>query len=437
MKKLKVSAFSRMVKLGTAITKASAHIAMEKIQEKIAESDQLRKIQSQVSATGEIVKVMSEMRGGVMKLGQMISITDDLLMPPEITSVFKQLQKNASIMTDKELNQVFKKNFKLKPEQLFDYFERKPFAAASIGQVHRGRLKTGENVAIKVQYPDIVRAIKNDFSNLVKLDELFALLYKNKPNLDLVVDELKHSLVLECDYLHELKQMKFFKEELEKEFKGIYVPQTYSEFCTSEVLTMEFVSGDSFEESLNYTQDEKNFLGKTLYESFLYSLWGLNRLHTDPQNGNYLFQRDKMIILDFGSTRTFDLEFLSFYFKLFQACEMNDFPAYCLAGKKLEFFEKDEEMEVMNNHYEMVQKLYYPYLQPGTYAVKNLNPVQLLKNFVSQISFKGRSSPRREFLLLDRTNLGIFTKLNRWESEINWLSGLKKYRDPYQNKILR
>jgi len=435
MKKMKVSAFGRMLKLGAAITKATTHIALEKIQEKINDNDQLRKIQSQVIASKEIIKVMSEMRGGVMKLGQMLSITDDLILPPEVTTLFKTLQKSAHHMTDDELKETFYRNFKQRPEDIFEEFERIPFAAASIGQVHLGKLKSGEQVAIKVQYPKIVNAIKNDFSNIEKIDKLFGKIYKNKPNLHLMIEELKHSLVLECDYFHEAKQMSFFKQHLEKEFAVIYIPKNYPQFSTKEILTMEYVTGDSFEETLNYSQADKDFLGKNIYESFLFCLWGLNKLHTDPQNGNFLFRPNKIIILDFGSTRDFEKDFLSNYLKLLLSVEEDNFSEYCQYGKNLEFFKIDEQHDVMKNHFDMIKQLYLPYLKNGAYAVVGVNPVQLLKSFMTQIDFKGRKSPRREFFLLDRSNLGIFTKLNAWQSKVDWLLGKKKYRDQLVSKL--
>jgi predicted unusual protein kinase regulating ubiquinone biosynthesis (AarF/ABC1/UbiB family) len=218
-------------------------------------------------------------------------------------------------------------------------------------------------------------------------------------------------------------------------FPLITIPKVYAEFSTSQVLTMEYVEGDSFEETLNYTLEERTLLGQTLYDSFLHSLWNMKRLHTDPQNGNYLFKRDKIIMLDFGSTRAFPHEFIADYCGLMMALEEDSLPNYAKLCKKLEIFKNDESQDLMEQHFLLIQKIYLPYIQPGKFAVVPMSPFQLFKEFMGQIDFKGRSSPRKEFLLLDRSTFGLYTKLKAWKSEIDWLEGKNKFRNSIENEV--
>ena len=184
---------------------------VDQISKKKKEIDELR---HKVAAAREIIKQMSHLKGALMKLGQMISITEDLILPPEVSKLFRELQKSAPPMSDKDIDNVFAQSFEKKPEELFERFNRTPIAAASIGQVHRAITKKGENVAVKVQYPKIVNAIKSDFKNINQLKKLLLLLFPKAPNVDNYLEELKRTLLLECDYKLEAQNIDWFRDNL-------------------------------------------------------------------------------------------------------------------------------------------------------------------------------------------------------------------------------
>jgi predicted unusual protein kinase regulating ubiquinone biosynthesis (AarF/ABC1/UbiB family) len=443
MTEFKTSKLSRLIIIGKGLTKASATLAYDAAKTKAQsyldnhqkELKDLKDLSLKIKASKEIIQTMGELKGAMMKLGQMISISEDLFLPKEISDLFRDLQKNSPPMSIKDVENVLQENFQKSSKELFLEFDTIPLASASIGQVHKARLKTGEIVAVKIQYPKIVEAIKHDFQNLHKIDKLLHALFPNKPNLDSLIEELKTSLAEECDYTHEQREMEYFKKEYQELFPAIYIPKVFSEYSTSMVLTMEFVEGDSFEETANYTQEERNLLGQILYDSFLHSLWNMKRLHTDPQNGNYLFKRDQIIMLDFGSTRGFDHEFIRDYCNLMIALEEDSLENYSQLCKKLEIFKTDESPLLMQQHFSLIQKIYLPYVQPGKFAVIDLSPFELFKEMMGKIDFKGRASPRREFLLLDRSTLGLYTKLKVWKSEIDWLYGKNKFRNSVENDV--
>jgi aarF domain-containing kinase len=439
MSEFKSSKLSRLLSVGAGLTKASAQLAVDmaknKAQDLLDKNPDVRDMGLKIKASKEIIQTMGELKGAMMKLGQMISISEDMFLPKEITELFRDLQKNSPSMPTDEVRRMILENFKKSPEELFLEFDIKPIAAASIGQVHRARLHSGEQVAVKIQYPKIVNAIKYDFQNLHKIDKLVHLLYANKPNIDNMIAELKTSLLEECNYLHEMEQLQYFKDQYKDKFPMIVIPSTYPEFCSEQILTMEWVEGDSFEESLHYTDEQKNFLGTSLYENYLYSLFELNRLHTDPQNGNYLFKPDKIIMLDFGSTRKFDHDFVVDYAGLLMSLEEDRLDIYSSIAKKLDMFKPDEEEEMLARHYKLIKDLYQPYTVAGTHAISDINPFQLFKEFVKDINFKGRKSPRQEFLMLDRSTFGLFAKLKGWRSEINWVEGRNKFRNSIENEV--
>ncbi|MBC7712609.1 MAG: AarF/ABC1/UbiB kinase family protein [Rhizobacter sp.] len=435
----KSSKLSRFLSVGTSLTKATAQLAVDaaktKAQSYLDKNPEIKDMGLKIKASKEIIQTMGELKGAMMKLGQMISISEDMFLPKEISDLFRDLQKNSPSMPDEEVKRMIMENFKKTPEELFLEFEIKPIAAASIGQVHRAKLHTGESVAVKIQYPKIVNAIKYDFQNLHKIDRLVHLLYPNKPNIDGMIAELKTSLLEECNYLHEMEQIQYFKVQYKDKFPMIHIPAVHPEFCTEQILTMEWVEGDSFEDTLYYTEEQKNFLGTSLYQSYLFSLFELNRLHTDPQNGNYLFKPDKIIMLDFGSTREFDRDFVVDYTGLMMSMEENRSDIYFIISKKLQMFREEDEEELLVRHFHMIRDLYLPYTVEGVHTITEINPFQLFKDFIKDLDFKGRKSPRQEFLLLDRSTFGLYTKLKGWKAQINWLEGRNKFRNSIENEV--
>ncbi|MFZ4712820.1 MAG: ABC1 kinase family protein [Bacteriovoracaceae bacterium] len=433
MSDFKSSRFSRLTSLSATVAKMGVGYALGKAQEVTQNlknsKEEVENLAYKIKVAKELVKSMGELKGGLMKLGQMISITEDLILPPEISELFKTLQKSAPAMSEDDLNHVFIKNFGKLPKDLFVEFDSIPFAAASIGQVHKARLATGETVAVKVQYPKIVKAIRNDMLNIKEFDRLLKVLIPGKPQIDNMLEELKNSLLAECDYKQEAASMDFFRKILNDEFpESIFVPKVFHQFSTDEVLTSEFMIGDSFEETLNYTQEEKDELGELHYQSFLFCLFHHHILHTDPQTGNYLFQRGKLIVLDFGSTRKFDEEFVHWYALLCHAVRHEDKKIFrkCVINLGINT-ENDAESEIEKS-FRLVEEIYRPFLPIGKYPIQDLNPFRLVKDYVLSIKLEGRQAAREEFMMLDRANIGLFTKIKKWHSSVDWNLGREKYQ---------
>ncbi len=311
---------------------------------------------------------------------------------------------------------------------MFKTFDYKPIASASIGQVHKATLSDGTVVAVKVQYPGIDQAITADLSNLDGIDQLLNLFVPNKPNIKTVLNEMKRSLVNETDYENEAHEMKLFYDLSRDKFSELKIPKVYSEFSTKTILTTEFCEGVPFEESIHFSQATKNRLGTLLFEHFLFSFFEMRKLHTDPQNGNYLFNSNGIILLDFGSTKSFDEEFIHYYTLMLMAVEYKRMDLFKVAGAYLNLFSKDDTEEYINRNYTLIHNILAPYFGEGAYAVDELNPLSLIKDFFQTIELKGRTPPRSEFFLLDRANLGLFSKLKYWKSEVNWKEGRTKFR---------
>ncbi|MBL7664156.1 MAG: AarF/ABC1/UbiB kinase family protein [Bacteriovoracaceae bacterium] len=422
MNKIRTSRLSRLAKIGTSLAKVAGGYAVDKIITTAADSTQ------KLKTAQELIRSMGELKGGLMKIGQMLSITDDMILPPEISALFKDLQKNSPPMSYQQVEDIFMNEFKQTPSQLFKEFSKKPIAAASIGQVHEAVTKQGDKVAVKIQYPNIEKAIQSDLSNLDQLDKIFSLIFPHKPNVKGLIREITENLLLECNYQNELNEMIKFKELYAQEFPEIYIPNVYPELSCQRILTTEFVTGDSFEESKNYPQAVKEKLATTLYNSFLYSLFVHNRLHTDPQNGNYLFKNGKIILLDFGSTKTFTDFFIDNYILTCAAVEHNDLKVYQHAAKNLGLVKDDNDQAQLRRIYGLSEAIYRPFLLEGAYPVQEMNPLKMILDFIMSIEKREKYEPLKEFVLLDRSNIGLFTKLKQWQAAVNWHDGRKKYQ---------
>jgi len=433
-KKYKTSKVGRFTQLAKGIGKASFQFVKEKSEQKINNVMTGKKIDekiAQIKATKELVKTMSNMKGAVMKVGQMLSITDNLFLPKEITDLFKSLQKNSSnSLKEEEIDEIFFDNFNKKTLQIFDHFEYKPFAAASIGQVHKATYK-GHDVVVKIQYPYIKDTIHSDLDALTTLETLIRKIYKNIPDISQGIEEIKDNFVLECDYLNEVKNMSHLKKSLKKRFPQIIVPTPYKEVCSDNIITMSYEQGYSFDELAKKDQTLKNNIGTTLYEFFLFSLFELKFIHADPQNGNYLFQDDKIILLDFGCCKKFKKGFIENYSLLCYSVEIGDKQLFKYAATKLGIFQKHYTDKELDRYYKLTKDVYGPFTKKGAYQMPDLNPFQLINSFFKEIrTLKDRKMPNKDLLLLDRANVGLFTKLKTLKVSIDWSQARDEFQSP-------
>lgn len=417
---------SRFAHLGQGLLNAGKEYA------KVRFSGDLERKMGQVRSAAEIVRKMAELKGGVMKIGQILSITDDLVLPPEVSAVFKSLQKDAPSMSIDDINHVFKESFNRLPLQVFKEFNYTPMAAASIGQVHKATLHNDQRVVVKVQYPQIDQAILNDFKNIDLLDQIFGLIFKSKPDLEKIIGEVKASLELECDYHHELERGVFASKVFEKD-ERVRIPKFYQEFSAKKILTMEYLQGDTFEQTKHYSQEQRDFLGQTLFDSFMYGLFNHHFVHADPQNGNYLFTPNQIILLDFGATKIFDSEFIYDHDLLLQSLEKNNFELYEQQMVHFGFFNSSER-ELMKRHFEMIKELYYPYTLEGQRPVEDINPFEQAIDFLKNIKIRGTRSPHPDFFYLDRGLLGLYTKIRGWNAKIDWVSSRNSLRSEFAQK---
>ena len=235
----------------------------------------------------KITEALGEMKGALMKIGQMASYLDQGL-PEHVRAVLAELQHNAPPMSAELAAGVIISELGDSPDQIFAEWDPIPIASASIGQVHRALTHEGNAVAVKVQYPGVAEAIASDLDNASLIFTGLGFLFPGLEQ-EAIVSELRQRLVEELDYDNEARNQDLFRTAY-LDHPTIHVPRVFHEYSTAQVLTTELADGVHWDEMLTWSQDEKNLSAETLYRYAFGSLFRLAAFNGDPHPGNYLFR---------------------------------------------------------------------------------------------------------------------------------------------------
>jgi predicted unusual protein kinase regulating ubiquinone biosynthesis (AarF/ABC1/UbiB family) len=251
----------------------------------------------------QVAETLGQMKGALMKLGQMASYLDQGL-PEPVRAALADLQSDAPPMSPELAAGMIRAELGDEPESIFRQWDPVPIAAASIGQVHRAITHEGQAVAVKVQYPGVEEAMGADLDNVGLVFAGMGLIFKGLDHGPLVA-ELRARLSEELDYVHEADNQREFADY----YRGhptIHIPEVVDRYSTRRVLTTELATGARFDEVVGWDQAQRDLAAETLYRFAFGSLYRLRLFNGDPHPGNYLFGRDGHItFLDFGLVKHF------------------------------------------------------------------------------------------------------------------------------------
>lgn len=297
-----VGAFRRLRVLGTLQAEVGAaylFLYLRGMFQSATEKERLL-AETQWSTALRVLDSMSYLRGATIKIGQMLANFPDI-MPGPFVEALERLHFDAPPMHWSLLKEMVHNELGDDPEDRFAAFDKRAFAAASMGQVHRACLKTGEDVAVKIQYPGIGRTIRDDFRNLFffLLPQRFSRDWENTRQ---QFEDLRRRVERETDYELEAdtqeRVRKLFREE-----DDIVVPRVHREYSTSRVLTMDYLAGETIDQFVarNPSQEQRNHVARLILRAWYRMLYAGRLFYSDVHPGNFLVLDDGRVgLLDFG-----------------------------------------------------------------------------------------------------------------------------------------
>lgn len=299
--RMKSSSVSRSLKLGSLVGRVGLSTMGNRLVELGLSAEGARKQRSDamVRNAHRVVETLSRLRGGAMKVGQMLSLQSSFL-PPEIVEILAQLQQRVKPLPGEIVMMEIEGGL---PEwrEIFESVETEAFAAASIGQVHRAVLRDGRRVALKIQYPLIDDIVRADLDNLRTLFKALLAIFFDM-DFESFWEEIRDRLLEEIDYLHEAENI----AKMQKLWGGdrnIRIPAVVKEACTPNILCMEYIQGISPEEACGEAFPERlrDQWGCHLLEMMMRGIFEHRLIHADPNLANFGFSPDGGLILyDFG-----------------------------------------------------------------------------------------------------------------------------------------
>ena len=263
------------------------------------------------AAAERMVKTLGQLKGGAAKIAQLASFIDTDFIPDEYRGVYQaelgKLRADAPSMPWDDVRHVLEEEWDDPIDEVLESIEHEATAAASIGQVHRARTADGRDVAVKIQYPGMAKALAADMSNaglILRLAKALA------PGLDAksVAAELKERVLEELDYEIEAANQRTFA----RAYRGhpfIVVPDVITALSTERVLVTEWMDGVGFDEVKKLPQEEKDRFGEIVFRFCFGSVYHLQHFNADAHPGNYLLLGDgRVAFLDFGMTKRLEVE---------------------------------------------------------------------------------------------------------------------------------
>lgn len=338
-----------------------------------------------------IVRTLCKVRGAALKLGQMLSIQDDAFINPHLAKIFDRVRQSADFMPLKQMMKTLNNDLGPNWRDKLEYFEERPFAAASIGQVHLARLKGGREVAMKIQYPGVAQSINSDVNNLMTVLNMSNMLPEGLFP-EHLIDVLRRELALECDYQREAACARRFRELL-KDHPFFYVPEIVDELCSPHVLTTELVSGFPLDQAEGLSQEIRNEICYNILVLCLRELFEFHFMQTDPNWSNFFYDPElhKVALLDFGATREFDRSFTDLYIQIIRAAANQDREAVLKKSIEMKFLTGYEVKAMEDAHLDAILILGEAFAseepfdfgtQSTTEKIHNLIPIMLRHRLV-------------------------------------------------------
>lgn len=325
-----------------------------------------------------------------------------------MSDLFERVRQSADYMPFSQVDFQMKKSFGKGWEKHFSKFEKSPFAAASIGQVHRATDVHGNKLAVKIQYPQIDTSIDSDIQNLKMLLPLLRL--PREAFLDECIEQVRKELVLETNYLREAKYQSLMRSHFNEDLV-VKIPKVYDELTSKHVLTSEMIENAlTLDECSQLDQETRNFIARQMIRICFDQLFGLQILQTDPNWSNYFWdpKNSKIWMIDFGATRKYQPEYMNKYIEIINASVNLDREKILKLSQDIGYLTGYESKEMNESHINAVIALGEFIREPGEFDFQNHQAMKsIVKNDVPVFLKHRLKPPPDEVYSMDRATLGV------------------------------
>ena len=374
----------------------------------------------------DIYDGLKELKGSALKLAQMLSMEKNL-MPQAYVEQFSLAQFSVPPLSGALVKKTIRKYLGSDPDEIFESFSLDSENAASIGQVHRAT-KEGKKLAVKIQYPGVASSIRSDLA-IVKPIALKMFNLKGKDT-DRYFEEVENKLLEETDYLQELQSSQQISEAAQ-DISNLIFPKYYPKWTTSKILTMDWMEGIHFSEYVSQSHldpQQRNLLGQTLWDFYMFQIHGLRKVQADPHPGNFMVSKQgELIAIDFGCVKEIPEEFYTPYFELSKKENIENEETFVKLLTELEILLNTDTEEETRYFTELFQRMMRLFTKPFHDKHFDFSDVRfwnditnLSKSFAEDSQLRQMNGNRgsKHFIYINRTFFGLYHLLHDLEAQI-------------------
>jgi predicted unusual protein kinase regulating ubiquinone biosynthesis (AarF/ABC1/UbiB family) len=369
-----------------------------------------------------LARRLAELRGPAMRVGQLLSLPGDELMPDEFRRALEMLRSQGYAMPDSQLRRLLGREYGKGWQRKFARFDFEPVAAASIGQVHRAQKHGGRELALKVQYPGVARSVDSDIDNLASLLRRLDFI-PTRLDVSALAAEAKRQLKLETDYESEARNLERYRRLL-ADTPELIVPRVDRTLTTRHILAMDWIDGEPLEALASEVvpQARRNAAARTLYELMLRELFEFRFMQTDPNFANFLYlpATHQVALLDLGSAGEYPASLVESYRDACRAVVAGDEVALRAAVFAIGYAHPGDPEPMTRNALDIVRLVCEPLAHRGPYDFAASGLIGRARDLGVTVAFgEGLRSPPPATIFLHRKLIGTFLMCARLRARVN------------------